>query len=414
MSDLLSTDKTLYDLIKKEEERQRTTIRLIASENYASKAVLEASGSVFTNKYSEGYPTKRYYEGQIYVDEVEALAQQRAKDLFGVEHANVQPYSGSSANLATLLALAKPGDTVLGMGLAFGGHLTHGHTVSYTGKLFNAVQYSTHRETGLIDFDEVRELAHQHRPKIIIAGATAYPRIIDYPSFKSIADEVDAYLVVDIAHISGLVAGGAHPSPAEYGDIITSTTHKTLRGPRGGMILCREEYSKAIDRSVFPGMQGGPHDHTTAALAVALKEAQQDSFRDYAHQIVMNARALAVSLLERGYTLVANGTDNHLILVDLSQQEVSGKIAARRLDLAGIETNANSIPYDSKPPMDPSGLRLGTAAVASCGMEEKDMEWIAERIDTVIKDGHRDGVLDRVRNEVQEFCNLFKVPGLDG
>ncbi|MBM4386693.1 MAG: serine hydroxymethyltransferase, partial [Deltaproteobacteria bacterium] len=356
---LEDADNEIFELIRKEEERQEKKIRLIPSENYASAAVMEATGSVLTNKYSEGYAGKRYYEGQQFIDQVETIAFERAKNLFGAEHANVQPYSGSPANLAVYFALVNPGDTIMGMALPHGGHLTHGWNVSITGKYFRSVQYGVNTATGLIDYDAVRELALKERPKVIVAGATAYPRMIDFKAFSEIAAESGAYLLVDMAHIAGLVAGGAHPSPVPYADVVSSTTHKTLRGPRGGMLLCREKYAKDIDRAVFPGLQGGPHNHTTAGIAVALKEAMTAEFRDYAHQIVKNAQTLAGELAGRGFNLSSGGTDNHLILMDVTTKGTTGKILARALDRAGLEVNYNTVPGDPRKPFDPSGVRLG-------------------------------------------------------
>ncbi|HEV7898648.1 MAG TPA: serine hydroxymethyltransferase, partial [Planosporangium sp.] len=345
---LTAADPELAALVEGEAQRQRDVLRMIPSENYVSPAVLEATGSVLTNKYSEGYPGKRYYEGQQFIDPIEELAVERARALFGVEHANVQPYSGSPANLAVYLAFARPGDPVMGMALPMGGHLTHGWSVSATGTWFRPVRYEVRRVDGRVDLDQVRDLARRERPKIIFAGGTAIPRTIDFPAFAEIAREVGAVLVADIAHIAGLIAGGAHPSPVGYADVITTTTHKTLRGPRGAMIMTTAEYAKAIDKAVFPGLQGGPHNHTTAGIAVALREASQDSFRRYAHQIVANAKALASALTEQGFDLVTGGTDNHLILVDLTNKGIGGKLAARALDRAGIETNYNTVPYDPR------------------------------------------------------------------
>lgn len=366
-SALAATDPQLADLVQQEEVLQQNTLRLIPSENYVSAAVLEASGSVLQNKYSEGYPGRRYYEGQQVIDQVERLAQSRAERLFGVDHANVQPYSGSPANLAAYLAFAKPGDVVLGMSLPMGGHLTHGWKVSATGQWFTGVQYDVDRITGRVDLDQVRDLARRHHPKIIICGGTAIPRMIDFAGFAEIAAEVGAILVADIGHIAGLVAGGAHPSPVGHAPVITTTTHKTLRGPRGAMIMTTTEHARAIDRAVFPGLQGGPHNQTTAAIAVALHEAAQPSFGDYAHAVVANAKALAAELIDRGYQLVSGGTDNHLILIDLTSKGVPGKTAAKALDRAGLVTNYNTVPYDPRPPFDPSGLRIGTPALTSRG-----------------------------------------------
>src|SRR3954464_3316111 len=363
-------DPETYELCRAEERRQAESIRLIPSENYVSKAVLEASASVYTNKYAEGYPGKRYYEGQQFVDPLEQLTIDRAKALFGAAHANVQPYSGSPANLAVYLAFLKPGDKVMGLALPMGGHLTHGWNVSITGKFFTPVQYGVRKDTGRIDYDEVRELAKKERPALLWAGGTAYSRLWDFETMASIAREVGARFCADIAHIAGLVAGGVHPSPVPYADVVTTTPHKTLRGPRGGMILSRGEHAQAIDRAVFPGLQGGPHVHNTAALAVALHEAGQPAFRDYARRVVANAKVIAEALMARGFDVVSGGTDNHLILVDLTNKNVPGKIAAKALDKAGIELNYNSVPYDTRKPFDPSGIRLGSPSGASPGMGE--------------------------------------------
>jgi glycine hydroxymethyltransferase len=409
---LTEIDPQVGSLIRQEEQRQQAKIRLIASENYVSRAVLEATGSVFTNKYSEGYARKRYYEGQFFVDQVEELAISRAKARFGAEHANVQPYSGSPANLAVYLAFAKPGETIMGMGLAHGGHLTHGHGVSITGLFWKSVPYSVRRDTHLIDYDEVRTLAREHRPKILWAGATAYPRIIDYAAFAEIAREVGAIFAADVAHVAGLIVGGAHPSPVPVADVVTTTTHKTLRGPRGGMILCREQHAKAIDRAVFPGLQGGPHNHTTAAIAVALHEASTPAFRAYTQQIVKNAKALAEGLSARGLTLVSGGTENHLLLVDLTAAGVPGKVAAQALDRAGIVCNYNSIPYDPRKPFDPSGIRLGTAAVTSRGMTEDHMAKLGEWIDRVVRAPADADVSEKVLGEVVELTKGLPAPGI--
>src|SRR3954468_19062808 len=381
---LHTVDPEIAELIAAEERRQRDKIRLIASENYVSGAVLAATGSVLTNKYSEGYPGKRYYEGQQYIDRVEQLCIDRAKALFGAEHANVQPYSGSPANLAVFLAFVKPGETVMGMSLPAGGHLTHGWNVSATGTWFRAVQYGVRRTDQRIDLDEVRDLARKERPRLLFAGGTAIPRTIDFAAYAEIAKEVGAVFVADIAHIAGLIAGGAHPSPVPLADVVSTTTHKTLRGPRGGMLLCTAAHQKAIDRAVFPGLQGGPHNHTTAGIAIALKEAATEEFKKYAHQIVANARALAAGLVERGWALVTGGTDNHLILADLTAKNVSGKIAAKALDAAGMELNYNTVPFDPRKPFDPSGIRLGTSSVTSRGMAEPEMQQIAAWMDQVV------------------------------
>jgi glycine hydroxymethyltransferase len=411
---LAAVDPKLADLIAQEERRQRDKVRLIASENYASEAVLAASGSVLTNKYSEGYAGKRYYEGQQIVDQIETLAVDRAKALFGAEHANVQPYSGSPANLAVYFAFCKPGDTVMGMALPSGGHLTHGWSVSITGSYFRPVQYGVRKDTHRVDLDEVRDLARKEKPRLLFAGGTAIPRTIEFEAYASIAKEVGAIFVADIAHIAGLIAGGAHPSPVALADVVSSTTHKTLRGPRGGLLLCKEVHAKAIDRAVFPGLQGGPHNHTTAGLAVALAEASTGAFRAYAAQIVKNAQALAAGLLERGFSLITGGTDNHLILADLTSKNVSGKIAAKALDAAGLVLNYNSIPFDPRKPFDPSGVRIGTAAVTTRGMKEGEMHQIAAWIDQVVSAPADPGLATRVAGEVAALCAGFPAPGCDG
>jgi len=410
---LETADPPVAELVREETERQARTLCLIASENHVSPAVLEAMGSVFTNKYSEGYAGRRYYEGQQVVDRLEPLAVARAQRLFGVEHANVQPYSGSPANLAVYLAFCAPGDTVMGMALPMGGHLTHGWGVSVTGRWFRSVQYGVRRETGRADLDEVRALALKERPKLIFCGGTAIPRTIEFAAFAAIAREVDAILVADIAHVAGLIAGDAHPSSVGHADVISTTTHKTLRGPRGAMLMCGDEHASAIDRAVFPGLQGGPHNHTTAAIAVALQEALEPAFADYARQTVANAKALAEALLERGFDLVSGGTDNHLILVDLTAKGVPGKVAAQALDRARITTNHNTVPYDPRTPFDPSGLRLGTPAVTTRGMTEREMGPIAAWIDAGVEAARRqDGAaLDRVGGEVSELAAAFPIPG---
>ncbi|HEU5108880.1 MAG TPA: serine hydroxymethyltransferase, partial [Micromonosporaceae bacterium] len=381
---LTATDPQLAAMVEAEARRQHDSLRLIASENYVSAAVLEATGSVLTNKYSEGYPGRRYYEGQEVIDQVERLCATRAEALFGVDHANVQPYSGSPANLAVYLAFLAPGETVMGMSLPMGGHLTHGWSVSATGKWFRPVRYNVTRDTGRVDLDEVRDLALAERPKVIFCGGTAIPRVIDFAGFAAIAREVDAVLVADIAHIAGLIAGGAHPSPVGHADVITTTTHKTLRGPRGAMIMSTAERAAAVDKAVFPGLQGGPHNHTTAGIAVALHEAAQPAFREYAAQIVANARALAAALVERGFDLVSGGTDNHLILADLTGKGIGGKPAAQALDRAGIELNYNTVPYDTRKPFDPSGIRLGTAALTTRGLTEEHMPQVAAWMDETV------------------------------
>jgi glycine hydroxymethyltransferase len=406
-------DPEIYSLIMQEERRQADKIRLIASENYVSKAILETTGSILTNKYSEGYAGKRYYEGQQLIDQVEELAIKRAKALFGAEHANVQPYSGSPANIATYLAFLNPGDTILGMALPHGGHLTHGAKVSISGRYFDAQSYELDAATGLINYDTIRLKALAVRPKIIIAGHSAYPRFLDFKKFREIADEVNALLMVDMAHFAGLVAGGVHPSPIPYADVVTTTTHKSLRGPRGAMILCKAKHAQAIDKAVFPGVQGGPHDNTTAAIAVALKEAATDSFRNYAAQIVKNAKTLAESLMAKGFTLITNGTDNHLMLVDLTNKNISGKTAAKALDKAGIVLNYNAIPFDKRKPFDPSGIRIGTPAVTSRGFKETEMLLISSFIDKVIADPENQTLLTDTAEEVKKLCSHFPAPGLE-
>ncbi|MFT7839864.1 serine hydroxymethyltransferase [Saccharothrix sp. BKS2] len=408
---LTGADPEIARLVQAEARRQFEKVRLIASENYVSTAVLEATGSVLTNKYSEGYAGRRYYEGQQVVDPVEELAVTRARTLFGVDHANVQPYSGSPANLAVYLAFLEPGDTVMGMALPAGGHLTHGWGVSATGKWFRSAQYGVRKETGVVDLDEVRDLARAERPKVIFCGGTAIPRTIDFPGFAEIAREVGAVLVADIAHIAGLVAGGAHPSPVGHAQVITTTTHKTLRGPRGAMVLSDAEHAKAVDKAVFPGLQGGPHNHTTAAIAVALGEALDPSFGLYAHAVVQNARALAAALLDRGFDLVSGGTDNHLVLLDLTGRGVGGKPAAKALDRAGIEANYNTVPFDPRKPFDPSGVRLGTAAVTTRGLTEEQMPRVAEWIDRAVAAIGDEGELDRIAGEVAELMSGYPMPG---
>jgi glycine hydroxymethyltransferase len=405
---LHAADPDLAALVEGEAQRQFEKIRLIASENYVSPAVLEATGTVLTNKYSEGYAGRRYYEGQQFIDPIETLAITRAKDLFGVEHANVQPYSGSPANLAVYLAFLKPGETVMGMALPMGGHLTHGWSVSATGKWFNSVRYGVRADTGRVDLDEVRDVALKERPKVIFCGGTAIPREIDYPAFAEIAREVGAVLVADIAHIAGLIAGGAHPSPVGHADVITTTTHKTLRGPRGAMIMSTAEHATALDKAVFPGLQGGPHNHTTAAIAVALHEASTPEFATYSHQIVANAKALAAALTERGFDLVSGGTDNHLILIDLTSKGIAGKPAAQALDAAGIELNYNTVPFDPRKPFDPSGLRLGTSSITTRGLTKAHMPQLAAWIDQAIKPG---ADLDGIAAEIRTLMAAYPMPG---
>jgi glycine hydroxymethyltransferase len=409
---LLETDSDVADLIVAEERRERDKIRLIPSENYVSHAVMAATGSVLTNKYSEGYPRKRYYEGQQLIDPLEELAVGRAKALFGTDHANVQPYSGTPCNLAVYLAFLKPGDKVMAISLPSGGHLSHGHGVSISGKWFLAIQYEVRKDTGRIDYDQARELALQERPKLIWAGGTAIPRTIDFEAFAEIAREVEAIFAADIAHIAGLIAGGVHPSPVGLADAITTTTHKTLRGPRGAMVMAKAESAEAIDKAVFPGVQGGPHNHTTAGIAVALKEAAQPEFKEYAKQVVANAKVLAEELINRGFDLISGGTDNHLILIDLTNKEVLGKPAAKALDRAGIELNFNAVPFDSRTPFNPSGIRLGTPAVTSRGMKEPEMTKIAEWMDRIVSNTEDEGTIDKTANEIADFCRAFPPPGI--
>ncbi|HEX4338518.1 MAG TPA: serine hydroxymethyltransferase [Polyangiaceae bacterium] len=409
---LSDVDPQISELIQSEVQRQHDKLRLIPSENYVSRAVLEATGTVLTNKYSEGYAGKRYYEGQQFIDPIEQLAVSRVKELFGAEHVNVQPYSGSPANLAVYLAFCAPNDPVMGLALPAGGHLTHGWNVSITGKYFASHGYGVKRSDQRIDFDEVWKLAKEHRPKIIWCGTTAYPRTLEFDKFREIADAVGAKLCADIAHIAGLVVGGVHPSPVGIADVVTSTTHKTFRGPRGGMILCKAEHATAIDRAVFPGLQGGPHNHTTAGIAVAAKEAAAPSFRVYAQNVVSNAKVLAEGLLSKGFSLVTGGTDNHLILADLTPKNVTGKVAAKALDRAGIESNYNSIPFDPRKPFDPSGIRIGTPSITSRGMGKDEMLKLADWMDRVVRAPDDAAVVERVAAEVKELCAAFPAPGI--
>ena len=409
---LAERDPEIARLIREEEVRETVKLRLIPSENYVSRAVLEATGSILTNKYSEGYAGKRYYEGQQIIDQVEELAVSRLKDLFGVDHVNVQPYSGSPANLAVYLAFCQPHDTIMGLGLPSGGHLTHGSAVSITGKYFKSVGYNVSQSDQRIDFAEVRRLALEHKPKILWCGTTAYPRSLDFAKFREIADEVGAKLCADIAHIAGLVVGGAHPSPVGLADVITSTTHKTLRGPRGGIVMCKQEFAKDIDRAVFPGLQGGPHNHTTAGIAVAAKEAATPEFKTYAHAIVSNAKVLAEGLLGKGFSLVTGGTDNHLILIDLRSKNVTGKVAAQALDRAGIVGNYNSIPFDPRKPFDPSGFRIGTPSVTSRGMGKDEMLKLADFMSQVVSAPDDAKLIEGVAAQVKEMCLGFPPPGI--
>lgn len=402
---LQEQDLVLFEAIGAEKKRQADKIELIASENFVSKAVLEAVGSVLTNKYAEGYPGKRYYGGCECVDVVESLARERACKLFGAEHANVQPHSGAQANMAVFFALLSPGDTVLSMSLAEGGHLSHGSPVNMSGKYFNIVPYGVSADTQMIDYDEVRRLALEHHPKLILAGASAYSRVIDFEKFAAIAKEVGAYLMVDMAHIAGLVAGGEHPNPVPYADVVTSTTHKTLRGPRGGLILCREELAKQIDKAIFPGIQGGPLMHVIAGKAVCFGEALQPEFKTYAKQVVQNAKALSKALVAVGFDLVSGGTDNHLMLIDLQKMNLTGKELEHRLDEVGITVNKNAIPNDPQSPFVTSGIRIGTAAVTTRGLKETEMEQIADLIYRTATDF--EGSCEQVRKEVAEICSKF-------
>jgi glycine hydroxymethyltransferase len=403
-------DPQIYELIRQEEVRQSGSIRLIPSENYVSRAVMMATSSCLTNKYAEGYPGKRYYEGQQVTDLIEKVAQDRAKKVFKADHANVQPYSGSVANLAAYAALIEPHDTIMGMSLVHGGHLTHGWKVSLTSKFYNSVSYEINAETGRLDYDKIRDLAKKHRPKVIISGATAYPRMIDFEIFGQIAKEVGAYHVSDIAHIAGLVVAGIHKSPVPYADIVSTTTHKTLRGPRGGMLLCRAEHADKVDRAVFPGLQGGPHMHTLTAIAVALAEADTPEFVAYARQIVKNAKALAEKLLEYGFNLVSGGTDNHLMLIDLRNKGIPGKKLAKALDRARIVTNYNTVPGDTAPPLNPSGLRIGTPAITTRGMKESEAQQIATFIHRVAENIDKESAIEEVGKEVLLLCSQFPVP----
>jgi len=407
MDDLKKIDPEIFDAIKNEENRQKNTIELIASENFVSSAVLEAQGSVLTNKYAEGYPGKKYYGGCKYIDIVENMAIERAKKIFKAEHANVQPHSGSQANMAVYFSVLEVGDTILAMNLSHGGHLTHGSPVNFSGRFFNIIPYGVDKDTERIDYGNLRDLAIKNRPKLIIAGASAYPREIDFSTFRSIADEVGAYLMADIAHIAGLVVAGLHQSAVPYCHFVTTTTHKTLRGPRGGLILCTEEHARAIDKTIFPGIQGGPLMHVIAAKAVCFKEAMTSEFFDYQKQIILNARALASKLMELGYNLVSGGTDNHLMLVDLRNKGLTGKQAEKALEDAGITVNKNAVPFDPQKPMITSGIRIGTPAVTIRGMKEEEMEIIAGLINRVLNDTDNQEIKDEVKKEVESFCKRF-------
>ena len=409
MKQLITSDPQVAEAIQQELGRQQNKIELIASENFVSPAVMEAMGTVLTNKYAEGYPGKRYYGGCEYVDIVENLARDRAKELFGAEHANVQPHSGAQANMAVYFSVLEPKDTVLGMNLAHGGHLTHGSPVNFSGKMYNFVAYGVDRDSHRIDYDEVRKVALEHKPKLIVAGASAYPRIIDFKPFREIADEVGAYLMVDMAHIAGLAATGLHPNPVPYADFVTTTTHKTLRGPRGGMILCKEQYAKQIDKSVFPGVQGGPLMHVIAAKAVALGEALTDEFKTYTRKIVDNAKQLAESLKVEGFNLISGGTDNHLILIDVRNFNLTGKKAEHLLDEVGITTNKNAIPFDPEKPFVTSGVRIGTAAVTSRGMDEKAMEEIAQIIGLALKNPEDENAQAEAKKRVARLTETYSL-----
>ena len=404
---LAEVDPEIYAAIQREVERQDSHLELIASENFTSEAVLEATGSVFTNKYAEGYPGKRYYGGCEFTDIAENLARDRAKQLFGAEHANVQPHSGSQANEAAYTAVCKPGDTIMGLNLAHGGHLTHGHPLNFSGKVYHVVPYNVSKDDERIDYDELEQLALEHKPRMIVAGGSAYPRILDFPRFRKIADAVGAIFLVDMAHISGLVAAGLHPNPCQYADIVTSTTHKTLRGPRSGMILSKEQYAAAIDKVVFPGIQGGPLVHVMAAKAVCLREAMTPEFLEYQKQVLANARTLAESMASAGYRVVSGGTDNHLMLVDVFSKGVRGKEAEKALDRAGITVNKNAIPFDVNPPLNPSGIRLGSPAVTTRGFREAEMQQVGALIAEVLGDVSNEAVLSAVREKVAALTARF-------
>jgi len=406
-------DKEIFNLIKKETQRQRDKICLIPSENYASSEVLAALGTVLNNKYSEGYPCKRYYEGQEFIDQIEDIARERAKKLFGAEHANVQPYSGSPANQAVYLAFLKPGDKVMGMALPSGGHLTHGWHVNFSGIGYDAVQYMVDSKTLLLDYDAIRKMAKKEKPKMIIAGSTAYPRKIDFEKFGEIAKEISAYFLADVSHIAGLIVAGVHQSPVPYADVVMTTTHKTLRGPRGALLLCKKEHAQKIDRAVFPGIQGGPHDHQTAAIAVCLKEAASKEFREYGKQVVKNAKIMADEMQKMGYSVVSGGTDNHLFLIDICSLGHDGNSASRALEESGITTNKNSIPFDESPPARPCGLRLGSPAITSRGMKEKECILIAGLLDKILKNIGDEKVYAEVRKTVKELCDKFPAPGVN-
>jgi glycine hydroxymethyltransferase len=413
LTQLKAQDPEIYDAIMRERERQAYELELIASENYVSPAVLETMGTILTNKYSEGYPGKRYYAGQENIDTVENLARDRAKELFGAEHANVQSLSGSPANAAVYMAFLKPGDKVLGLSLDHGGHLSHGHPVNFSGMLYEFSRYGV-EEDGYVDMDKVREIALKEKPKMIVAGFSAYSRNMDWKRFKEIADEIGAYTFADIAHVAGLIAPGVIPSPIPHFDVITTTTHKTLRGPRGALIMCKKEHAKAVDKAVFPGMQGGPHDHITAAKAVAFKEALKPEFKTYAEQVIKNAKALAEGLMKHGFKIVSDGTDNHLMLIDtMASKNATGKIAEKALESAGISCNKNMIPFDTRSPFDPSGIRVGTPAITTRGMKEAEMQLLADWMNEVLKDPENEDTQKRVLGEIKELCKGFPVPGIE-
>ncbi|MGK0289012.1 MAG: glycine hydroxymethyltransferase [bacterium] len=407
MSTIQSFDPEVFQAIESEHTRQIDKLELIASENIVSSRILEATGSVLTNKYAEGYPGKRYYGGCEFVDVSEQLAIERAKELFGAEHANVQPHSGSQANMAVYMTVLKPGDTILGMDLSHGGHLTHGSPVNFSGNLYNVVSYGVREDNQQIDYDQVRKLAQEHKPKMIVVGASAYPRTIDFPLFREIADEVGALVLVDMAHIAGLVAAGLHPNPVPHADFVTSTTHKTLRGPRGGLILCTEKYGKKVNSKIFPGIQGGPLCHVIAAKAIAFKEAQTDAFKEYAKQVIKNAQKLASELVTKGYHLTSGGTDNHLMLIDLTNKDITGKDAEKALDFANITVNKNTVPFEKRSPFVTSGIRLGTPALTSRGLKEDDMTVVAGFIDQVLNNVGNEAELEKIREEVRTFAQSF-------
>lgn len=409
MEHLKRVDPEVYDALRNEMQRERGKIVLIASENYVSNAVLEAQGSIFTNKYAEGYPGRRYYGGCEFADKVETLAITRAKELFAADHVNVQPHSGSQANMTVYFSVLKPGDTILGMSLNQGGHLSHGASVNFSGLLFKSITYGVDRKTGYINYDEVRKIALEHKPQMIVAGASAYSRILDFRAFSEIAKEVGAFFMADIAHIAGLIAAGVHPSPVRHADFVTTTTHKTLRGPRGGMIMCKAKYAKAVDKMIFPGIQGGPLVHVIAAKAVALKEALSSDFRAYQEQIIKNAKRLGSELLKKGFQIVSGGTDNHLMLVDLSGTHITGKEAEEALDIAGITVNKNAVPYDSRPPAVTSGIRLGTPCVTTRGMSEEEMADIADIISHVLNNSKNPEEIKRLNQRVKTLCERFPI-----